>query len=78
MANPDSDQARPLAGGTEGAPVEQRAADAPAVKPPSAIEVEIDKWIVEHFHGTIVSRDTEVYNHVLKAAADLKLRLASL
>lgn len=47
---------------------------APAPKP-AAVET-IEKWFVEHFHGSIVSRDTEVYNHVHKAVEDLKRRLA--
>lgn len=43
--------------------------------PPHPIIVEIDKWFVEHFHGSIVSQSTEVYNHVLKAVTELKARL---
>lgn len=35
----------------------------------------IDAWFVETIHGSIVARDTEVYNHVFKSVADLKTRL---
>jgi hypothetical protein len=35
----------------------------------------IDAWVVEHFHGSIVSRDTQIFNHVRAAVEDLKRRL---
>lgn len=43
-----------------------------------AINRAIDAWFVEHFHNSITSRDTEVFNHCQRAKDDLKRRLAAL
>lgn len=40
------------------------------------INAEIDAWFATHFHNSVVSRDTETYNHVRAAVDDLKVRLA--
>lgn len=35
----------------------------------------IDAWFAEHFSNSIVSRDTETFNHVHAAKEELKRRL---
>ena len=37
----------------------------------------VDQWHFETFHGSIVARDTEVWNLVYAATENLKLRLAT-
>ncbi len=37
---------------------------------------EIDRWFVDHFHGSVVATVTEHFNHVFAATEDLKRRLA--
>jgi hypothetical protein len=37
----------------------------------------VNQWHFETFHGSIVARDTEVWNLVYAAKEDLKQRLAS-
>ncbi len=36
----------------------------------------VDAWFVKWFHGASVMRDTEAFNHVVRAKDDLKRRLA--
>jgi hypothetical protein len=38
----------------------------------------IDRWFADHFHGSIVARNADVYNHVHAATQDLKRRLRSI
>lgn len=40
------------------------------------IRAEIDRWFVDHFHGSAVATVTEHFNHVFAATEDLKRRLA--
>lgn len=35
----------------------------------------IEKWFIEHFHGSPHMRDTEAFNHVRAAVDDLKRRI---
>lgn len=48
-------------------------------RPPERVSSRTDKiveaWFTEHFHGTAVSRDTDTYNQVYFAVAELKRRL---
>ncbi len=41
----------------------------------SAAEI-IDKWFAHHFDNSRYSQDTDTYNFLLKAKADLKKRLS--
>lgn len=41
------------------------------VEEPAKIASSIEAWFVSNFHGTVVSRATEVYNHASAAKADL-------
>jgi hypothetical protein len=45
---------------------------------PFALAAEIDAWFASHFHNSVVSRDTEVFNHVRAAVDELKVRLTQL
>lgn len=36
----------------------------------------IDRWFVDHFHGSAIATVTEHFNHVFAATEDLKRRLA--
>jgi hypothetical protein len=40
-------------------------------------ELLIEAWFARHFHNSIVSRDTELFNHVHAAKEDLKRVLSS-
>jgi hypothetical protein len=42
---------------------------------PSATEVMIEAWFADSFFGSLVSRDTAIFNIVRAAADDLKNRL---
>jgi hypothetical protein len=37
-----------------------------------SIHALIDRWFADHFHGSIVSRDTDIYAHVFTAKEKLK------
>lgn len=37
----------------------------------------LEKWFADNFHGSIVARDTETYNHVHQAMQKLKELLRS-
>lgn len=63
----------------------------PAVNQPSVIEPSpspkaegnalvtlIDRWWDDHFPGSPVGRDTEIWNHTYAAKEDLKRRIAAL
>lgn len=41
----------------------------------AAVEV-VDQWIRECVHGSVLARDTESYNHLMKQLEELKRRLA--
>jgi len=41
-----------------------------------SIHALIDRWFADHFHGSIVSRDTDTYAHVFEAKEKLKKLLA--
>ncbi len=43
--------------------------DEPAEAPTDTM---IDRWFADHFHGSIVSRHTDVYSHVFAAKEALK------
>ncbi len=43
--------------------------EAPAEAPSDAM---VDRWFADHFHGSIVSRATDVYSHVFAAKEALK------
>jgi hypothetical protein len=45
---------------------------ASAADPTAARDALIDKWLADNFHGSIVSRDADVYRHVYAAVQDLK------
>src|SRR5258708_2764207 len=51
------------------------ASDTPAAGDGS-IHALIDRWFADHFHGSIVSRDTDTYAHVFTAKERLKQLLA--
>jgi hypothetical protein len=52
-------------------------ADTPAPDPATArLHAQIDAWFAAHFHNSIVSRDTETFNHVHAAKEDLKRLLS--
>jgi hypothetical protein len=36
----------------------------------------VDRWFADHIPGSVVARDTEIYNHVHHAKEELKRRLA--
>lgn len=38
----------------------------------------IDTWFVDHFFNSVVSRNTDAFNHCQRAKEDLKQRIASL
>ena len=40
------------------------------------LETLVDRWFHESFHGSLVARATDVWNHVQAAKDDLKCRLA--
>ena len=42
------------------------------------VEALIDRWFVDHFHGSPIATVTEHFNRVRQAADDLKRRLAAL
>jgi len=55
------------------------AAEAQAEKPVSEgtsaaneNHVKIEAWFTKHFHGSIVSGDTAIYNHCYRAKEELK------
>ena len=41
------------------------------------LETLVDRWFYECFHGSLVARSTDVWNHVQGAKDDLKRRIAS-
>ena len=41
------------------------------------IEAMVEHWFFELFHGSVVARSTEVWNHVHGAKDELKRRLAA-
>jgi hypothetical protein len=43
---------------------------------PAATDDLVEKWFVEHFHGSIVATNTQMYNHVRSAVDELKKRLS--
>lgn len=49
---------------------------APVAKP--SLEAEIETWFRDHFHNSVVSRETEIYNLVLAAKQDLIKRFTAL
>lgn len=61
-----SDDSRP-----ESDPVDEVA----PVSEASSTDVIVEAWFATHFHNSIISRDTETFNHVRAAIDDLKLRL---
>jgi hypothetical protein len=42
----------------------------------SRFDAIVDTWFIETMNGTIVSRNTDILNHVAAAVQDLKQRLA--
>jgi len=51
---------------------------APEPTPQSGIVAEIEAWFSAHFHNSIVSKETDVYNFCHAAKADLIKRLTAL
>lgn len=52
---------------------------APAeAEPPSRTDEEIERWFVDRIHNSVVSRQTEILNHVRQALDELKQRLRAL
>jgi len=49
------------------------AGDAPTT---SRFHALVDAWFLKWFHGASAMRDTEIFNHVVRAKDDLKRRLA--
>jgi hypothetical protein len=45
------------------------------VVPPSAMDLLIERWFAEHFHGSAVARDTQSWNVVHGAKEALKTLL---
>jgi len=43
---------------------------------PSPLLSAVDAWFAKHFSNSIVSRDTEIFNHVHAAKEDLKRLLS--
>ncbi len=41
------------------------------------LEAIVEHWFFELFHGSVVARSTEVWNHVYGAKDELKRRLAA-
>ena len=41
------------------------------------LETIVEHWFFELFHGSVVARSTELWNHVYGAKDELKRRLAS-
>lgn len=44
---------------------------------PGVLAEEIDRWFIRSFHSTVVSKNTEVYNHASAAVADLQATVAA-
>ena len=59
-------------------PVEvAKALDAPPAQPAnSALNDTIEQWFRQHFCDSVVSRNTEVFNHIRAAVDTLKKELA--
>lgn len=55
---------------------DQDTAGAGAPEESASIADRIEQWFARHFHNSIVSRDTELFNHVHAAKDDL-VRLLS-
>jgi hypothetical protein len=55
-----------------GADLAREASTHAAAHPLHAI---VDDWFASHFHNSVVSRDTEIHNHLHAAVQDLKRRL---
>jgi hypothetical protein len=36
----------------------------------------VERWFTDHFPGSVVAGNTEIYNHVYKATEELKRRLS--
>lgn len=50
---------------------------APEPKPTTML-AEIEAWFADHFHNSVVSRNTDVFNHVRAAKDDLVKRIKAL
>ncbi len=65
-----------LPNGAEPAPAED-AAHAPTSAPaaPHPLEAVVDRWFADSFHGSLLARETHVFNLVHDAVQQLKRRL---
>lgn len=57
------------------APVISPAQTAKTPSKPLTLLEEIERWFADHFHNSVISRNTDAYNHVLAAKDDLIKRV---
>jgi hypothetical protein len=50
-------------------------APAAAAEAPHPLAELVDRWWADHFPGSVVGRDTQIWNHAFRATQDLKRRL---